>query len=200
MMSEVEFEGEEDEWRAAAVLKTLPRPPLRAWLVLLVSSVGVFLSGCSTSALIVAFPVLLVDLKMSISTLLWVLLVLLLVIGAVVPVAGKLGDVIGQRIVYLVGYYTFVIGSLGAGFVSASNHGYDLVGARVVIGLGAALLFTNSSAILTNAFAPYAKVGLGQGIFQLSAALGIVMGPLLGGAFATTNWRWLFWFNVPVGG
>jgi MFS family permease len=47
------------------------------------------------------------------------------------------------------------IGSLGAGFVSSSNQGYDLIAARVVIGFGAALLFTNSSAILTNAFAPY---------------------------------------------
>ena len=173
--------------------------PLATWLVLFVSSFGVFMASVSTSALISAFPVLLLDLSMTINTMMWVLLVLLLLIGAIVPAAGKLGDIVGQARVYQVGYWLFVIGSFGAGFVSTDNKGYDLIAARVIIGFGAALLFTNSSAILTNAFAPYNKVGLSQGIFQLSSAMGIVFGPLLGGAFATTNWRWIFWFNVPPG-
>ena len=175
------------------------RVPFSTWVVLFVSCFGVFMASVSTSALIIAFPVLLVDLSMTINTMMWVLLVLLLLIGAIVPVAGKLGDILGQARVYQVGYWLFVIGSLGAGFVSTENKGYDLIAARVIIGLGAALLFTNSSAILTNAFAPYNKVGLSQGIFQLSSAMGIVFGPLLGGAFATANWRWIFWFNVPPG-
>ena len=184
-------------------VKKAPAPtgsvPLSIWIVLFVSSFGVFMASVSTSALIIAFPVLLIDLSMTINTMMWVLLVLLLLIGAVVPAAGKLGDIIGQARVYQAGYWIFVIGCLGAGFVNTNNLGYDLVAARVVIGFGAALLFTNSSAILTNAFAPYNKVGLSQGVFQLSSAMGIVFGPLLGGAFATTNWRWIFWFNVPPG-
>ena len=137
------------------------------------------------------------ELKMTMSTTMWVLLVLLLLIGAVVPTAGKLGDILGQARVFQFGYVCFVAGSLGAGFVSS---GMDLIGARVLIGFGAALLFTNSSAILTTAFAKYGKVGLAQGLFQLSAAMGGVLGPLIGGGFATTNWRWIFWFNVPPGG
>ena len=184
-----------------AKIETAPAPtvPLSTWGVLFVSSFGVFMASVSTTALIIAFPVLLIDLSMTINTMMWVLLVLLLLIGAVVPAAGKLGDIVGQARVYQAGYWIFVIGCLGAGFVNTNNLGYDLVAARVVIGFGAALLFTNSSAILTNAFAPYNKVGLSQGVFQLSSAMGIVFGPLLGGAFATTNWRWIFWFNVPPG-
>jgi MFS family permease len=197
--------------------------PWYVWCILLISSLGVFMASVSTTALVIAFPVILVDLNMSISTMMWyehidipilifqyliiipffllrVLLVLLLMLGTVVPTAGKLGDMFGQSRVYLFGYWTFVIGSFGAGFVSSKNQGYDLIAARVVIGFGAALLFTNSSAILTNAFAPYGKVGLSQGIFQMFSAMGIVLGPVIGGGFATTNWRWIFWFNVPIGG
>lgn len=176
------------------------RPPWNVWAILFISSFGVFMASVSTSALIIAFPVLLMDLKMNINTMMWVLLVLLVVIGAVVPTAGKLGDILGQANIYKIGYWFFVIGSLGAGFVSVDRKGYDLVAARIIIGFGAALLFTNSSAILTNAFAPYNLVGLSQGIFQLSAAMGIVFGPLIGGGFAESNWRWIFWFNVPPGG
>ena len=129
----------------------------------------------------------------------WVLLVLLLLLGSIVPLAGKLGDIIGQARIYVVGYWCFVSGSLGAGFVSPENKGFDLIAARIVVGFGAALLFTNSTAILINAFAPYGKVGLSQGIFQLSSAMGIVLGPLIGGAFATSDWRWIFWFNTIPG-
>ena len=173
--------------------------PWRAWCVLVISSVGVFLASVSTSALIIAFPVVLVELNMTMSTMMWVLLVILLLMGAVVPLAGKLGDVVGQARIYTIGYWCFVAGSLGGGFVSSANKGFDLVAARVVIGLGAALLFTNSSAILTNAFAPCGKVGLSQGIMQLFSALGAILGPLIGGAFATSNWRWIFWFNTIPG-
>ena len=93
------------------------------------------MSSVSTSALIIAFPVVLIELEMTIATMMWVLLVLLLVIGAVVPTAGKLGDMIGQAAIYKVGYWLFVIGSLGAGFSSSVNKGYDLVACRVIIGI-----------------------------------------------------------------
>ena len=137
---------------------------------------------------------------MDFTIMLWILLIVLLMLGAVVPTAGKLGDMFGQSRIYLIGYWSFVIGSLAAGFSQQQNHGYDLLACRVVIGFGAALLFTNSSAILTNAFAPYGKVGLSQGVYQLFSAAGVVFGPLLGGGFAQTNWRWIFWFNAPIGG
>jgi len=158
------------------------------------------MASVSTSALVIAFPVILIDLQMSISTMMWVLLVILLMIAAVVPIAGKLGDVFGQSVLYKVGYWLFVAGSFDGGMANKIHNGNDLIGSRVIIGLGAALLFTNSSAILTNTFAPLNKVGLSQGIFQLSLAMGIVLGPLLGGGFAATNWRWIFFFNLPLGG
>lgn len=174
--------------------------PLHCWAILLISSVGVFMAAVSTSALIIAFPVIILDLQVTIATMMWILLSVLLVIGAMVGIAGKLGDVFGQAFLFKFGYATFIIGCLGGGFCTQEQKGMDLVAARVIIGFGAAFLFTNSSAILTNAFAKYNLVGLSQGVFQLSAAMGMVLGPLIGGSFAQTNWRWIFWYNVPLGG
>eukprot|EP01035_Chromulina_nebulosa_P019795 gene19795-25737_t len=158
------------------------------------------MASVSTSALVIAFPVVLIDLDMSITTMMWVLLILLLLLACVVPTAGKLGDMFGQSNIYIFGYWVFVLGSLGGGFVQKKNQGYDLIVARIVIGFGAALLFTNSSAIITNYFSPYGKVGLAQGVLQMFSAMGIVFGPLIGGGFAQTNWRWILWYNAPSGG
>ena len=183
-----------------AIEAEIPPVSLQAWVLLACASYGVFMASVSTTALIIAFTILLEELHMEMSTLMWVLLVVLLMIAACVPTAGKLGDIFGQARVFQTGYVIFVLVSLGAGFVRKEAQGKDLIACRVIIGLGAALLFTNSSAILTTTFARYNKVGLSQGIFQLCAALGIVLGPLIGGALSTPeSWRWIFWFNVPSG-
>ena len=157
------------------------------------------MANVATGALIIAFPVVLAELNMTMNIMMWVLLVMLLLLCSIVPLAGKLGDVFGQSRIYIIGYWCLVAGCLGGGFVQPAYQGYDLVVARVVIGFGAALLFTNSSAILTNAFAPCGKVGLSQGVLQIFAALGAILGPLIGGAFATTNWRWILWYNTIPG-
>lgn len=174
--------------------------PLESWIVLFISCAGVLMASISTSALVIAFPTLLEELQCTVGVMMWILLVVMLLIGGVVGIAGKLGDVFGQAILYKFGYFIFVAGNIISGCAQAGNKGYDLLAGRVVIGFGAAFLFTNSSAILTNAFAPYNKVGLSQGIYQLTLALGIVLGPLVGGAFADTDWRWIFFWNCPVGG
>lgn len=175
----------------------------RRWIVLFVSCVGVFLASVSTSALIIAFPTVIIALKTELATMMWVLLVVLLCIASVAPLAGKLGDVFGQAGLYKAGFGVFVLGSLGGGLSSVDAKGLDLIGARIAVGVGAGFLFTNSIAIVTDAFAPYNQVGLAQGVFQLCAALGTVLGPLVGGGLATAtkdSWRWIFFFNVPSGG
>ena len=183
---------------ASALMMPLDHP-WRRWIVLAISCIGVFLASVSTSALIIAFPKLIVQLETELATMMWVLLVVLLMIACVTPIAGKLGDVFGQSALYKFGYWVFLIGSLGGGLCQPANKGLDLVVARIFIGLGGAFLFTNSMAILTDAFAPFSQVGLAQGCFQLTAAMGTVLGPLVGGGLAETNWRWIFFFNLPLG-
>jgi MFS family permease len=155
-----------------------------------------------------------------------VLLSVMVVISSVVCLAGKLGDVWGQAALFSVGFLLFTVGSLLGGFSQSSQQGHDLLGYRVVIGLGASFLFTNSSAILTDAFAPFGQVGcerprrakpsgvfrrgvqaarstcfvhyrrppfhvqvgLAQGVFAVFSSLGTVLGPLIGGSLADTDW------------
>ena len=170
------------------------------WVVLAISSMGVLLASVQTSALIIAFPDLVIALNSSLTTMIWILLVVMLAIACVVPLAGRLGDLFGQAVCYSVGFAIFTLSSLLSGFATKEQEGTDLLGYRVVMGVGAAFLFTNSAAIITNSFAPFKQVGLAQGVFNLFASLGSIVGPLIGGGLAVTDWRWIFWFNVPIGG
>jgi len=137
------------------------------------------------------------DLDATIVTIIWVLLAYLLVLSAVVPVTGKLGDIFGQQLLFNCGFLLFTIASFLSGFSQKSATGYDLIAYRCLLGLGGTFLFSNSVAIITNVFAPYKQVGIAQGAFQVAFAVGSVLGPVIGGAFAVTDWRWIFWFNVP---
>ena len=85
---------------AAAPPPPPPDWPWRRWIVLAISCIGVFLASVSTSALIIAFPKLIVELNTELATMMWVLLVVLLMIACVTPIAGKLGDVFGQATLY----------------------------------------------------------------------------------------------------
>ena len=168
------------------------------WIILTIASLGATLAAVQSSALVIAFPTLLIDLRADIQTILWVLLSFMLVVASIVPVVGKLGDILGQAVLFNYGFAIFTLASFLAGFSQESVHGEDLIFYRVIMGIGATFLFTNSAAIVTNAFAPYNQVGLAQGVFQLAFATGSVLGPVIGGAFAVTNWRWIFWYNAPI--
>ena len=65
-------------------------------------------------------------------------------------------------------------------------------------GIGGAFLFANAAALVTDAF-PKAQLGLAMGTNTMVAAVGLVLGPVLGGALVAISWHWVFWFNVPLG-
>ena len=81
----------------------------------------------------------------------------------------------------------------GAGF---SASGTELILWRIVQGIGGAFLFANSAALVTDAF-PREQLGLAMGTNTMVAAVGLVLGPVLGGALVEISWHWVFWFNVP---
>ena len=64
-------------------------------------------------------------------------------------------------------------------------------------GIGATFLFANAAALVTDAF-PKAQLGLAMGTNTMVAAVGLVLGPVLGGALVAISWHWVFWFNVPL--
>jgi MFS family permease len=168
------------------------------WVALSVTTIGSLLASIQGSALIIGLPDILVSLKAEFLTVIWVLLAYLLVTTAVVPVIGRLADMVGRKNLYNAGFAIFTLGSLLAGFAQVRFHGWDLVAARIVQGLGGALLFANSAAIVTDAFR-HGRIGLGLGVNQIAIAAGFVLGPVVGGLLTAINWRWLFLVNVPLG-
>ncbi len=177
---------------------TLRRPSASPWMILSVTTLGSLLASVQGSALILSLPDVMVGLKADFLTLLWVLLGYLLTSTALVPLIGRLSDLYGRRRFYNAGFLIFTVASVLGGFTHAFFHGWDLVGVRVLQGLGGALLFANSTALVTDAFGTK-KVGMALGINQIALAAGFVLGPLVGGVLTQIDWRWVFWYNGPLG-
>jgi MFS family permease len=173
--------------------------PFARWIILALASTAGLLASIQSTALIIAFEVVQKELNATFGTLLWIILAFILVATCVVPAVGPLGEAFGKACLFKLGFILFTISALLAGLSKPKYNGNDLVGYRVVMGLGAAFLFTNSMSIVTVAFAPYGQVGLAQGVFQMAFASGAVLGPVVGGALAKVAWRWIFLYNVPAG-
>jgi EmrB/QacA subfamily drug resistance transporter len=109
--------------------------------------------------------------------------------------AGRLSDLFGRKKAYVGGFVLFSLASLGAGFAAS---GTELILWRVLQGIGGAFLFANAAALVTDAF-PREQLGVAMGTNTMVAAIGLVLGPVLGGALVAISWHWVFWFNVPFG-
>jgi EmrB/QacA subfamily drug resistance transporter len=169
-----------------------------AWIALSVTTIGALLASVQGSALVISLPNLMGDLHAQFLTIMWVLLGYLLITTALVPVVGRLADMVGRKNLYSLGFAVFTLGSLLAGLSQPGLHGWDLVLYRVIQGIGGALLFTNSTAIVTDAFR-HGRIGLGLGVNQIAFAAGFLLGPLVGGLLTSISWRWVFLVNVPIG-
>jgi EmrB/QacA subfamily drug resistance transporter len=168
------------------------------WTALSVTTVGALLGAIQGSALLIALPNILAELHATFFTIMWVLLGYLLIVTVLTPTIGRLADLWGRKRLYNGGFVVFTIGSLISGLAQPQFHGADLIAGRVVQGLGAALLITNSTVIVTDAFRK-GHVGLGLGVNQIAGAAGFLIGPIVGGLLTEWSWRWVFLFNVPIG-
>jgi EmrB/QacA subfamily drug resistance transporter len=128
----------------------------------------------------------------------WVLLSYLLILAALVPVIGRLADMLGRKKLYNLGFIIFIVGSLLCGLSQPQFHGWDLVGYRMVQGVGGALLLTNSAVIVTDAFRK-GRVGFGLGVNGIAFSAGFLLGPVVGGILTSISWRLVFLINVPIG-
>jgi EmrB/QacA subfamily drug resistance transporter len=153
------------------------------------------LATINSGTLIIALP----DLERSLGTtllqLVWVILAYMIASTVLVLTAGRLSDLFGRKKAYVGGFLLFTAASLGAGF---SADGTQLILWRILQGIGGAVLFANAPALVTDAF-PREQLGLAMGTNTMVAAVGLVIGPVLGGALVAISWHWVFWFNVPVG-
>ncbi len=163
------------------------------WWALSCTSLGMLLAATNSGTLIIALPDLERSLHASLLALVWVILAYLIAATVLVLMAGRLSDLFGRKRAYVGGFVLFALASLGAGF---SPNVTVLIIWRVLQGIGSSFLFANAAALVTDAF-PKRELGLAMGANTMVAAVGLVLGPVLGGALVDISWHWVFWFNVP---
>jgi EmrB/QacA subfamily drug resistance transporter len=165
-------------------------------VALLVVMMGVTMTGIDTSAVVLGLPVMMRDLSSDLISMIWVIMAYLLVITILGTQVGRLGDMFGRVRMYNLGFASFTFGSLLCGL---SANGPQLIGFRVVQGLGGALIYSNSGAIIADTF-PQNERGRAFGITGTGFSLGAILGILVGGALVTfLNWRYIFFINLPIG-
>jgi EmrB/QacA subfamily drug resistance transporter len=166
------------------------------WLVLVVLTTGFFMILLDTTIVNVAIPAMSVGLNATLDEILWILNAYILVYAVLLITAGRLGDLFGQRNLFAIGLAVFTLASALCGI---SQNATELIGARILQGIGGALLTPQTLAILTSIFPPERR-GAAFGVWGGVAGLATITGPTLGGAIITyIDWRWIFFINVPVG-
>lgn len=170
--------------------------PIRANLALAVIVIGVLITAVDSTIVVLALPTMMRHLHAALSTVVWIVMAYLLVITLLATQVGRLGDMFGRVRMYEVGFIIFIIGSAWCGL---STDWIILVLARVVQGIGGALVSANSGAVIADVFPPQTR-GRAYGYNSIGWNLGAILGILLGG-FITTffSWRWIFFINVPIG-
>src|SRR5690242_18635646 len=166
------------------------------WLVLVVLTTGFFMIMLDTTIVNVAIPSMSTGLNTTLDQILWVVNAYVLVYAVLLITAGRLGDLYGQRNLFAIGLFIFTVASALCGI---SQNPTELIAARILQGVGGALLTPQTLAILTSIFPPERR-GAAFGVWGGVAGLATLAGPTVGGAIITyIDWRWIFYINVPIG-
>jgi EmrB/QacA subfamily drug resistance transporter len=166
------------------------------WWTLVAVVAGVFMLVIDITIVTVALPAIGRDFHSPLSDLQWVIDAYALALAAGLLTSGSLGDLWGRRRLYVAGLLIFTAGSLLCGFASTPLF---LCIARTGQGLGGAIVFATSLALLGNAFRGRDR-GQAFGIYGAILGLAAGIGPVVGGAITSgIGWRWIFFVNVPVG-
>src|SRR6266478_1986046 len=180
----------------ARILASIVDQEHRKWWTLGAVSFGLFMIMLDNTVVNVALPSIQRSLHLKISELEWVVTGYALTFGALMLTGGKLADLYGRRLAFVVGLAIFTGSSLACGLAGSAS---VLIGARVVQGIGAALMNPATLSIITVTFPPRQR-GTAIGIWAGVSALALAIGPLIGGLIAQRiNWNWIFFINIPVG-
>jgi MFS family permease len=176
------------------------------WMALSNTTLGMLAAAINSSILLISLPAVFrgIGLKAldpgNINYLLWAIIGYMIATAVLVVAFGRLGDQFGRAKMYSLGFIIFTIASIALSLLPGQGDfaATYLIAVRIVQGVGGALIMANSTAILTDAF-PAHQRGFALGINMVAAIGGQFIGLLIGGLLADTNWRLVFWINVPFG-
>src|ERR671938_1136823 len=168
----------------------------RKWWTLAAVSVGLFMIMLDNTVVNVALPSIQQSLHVDRSELEWIVVGYALTFATFMLTGGKLADFFGRRRLFVVGLAIFTGASLACGLAGSAGF---LIGARVVQGVGSAIMNPATLGIITATFPPRQR-GTAIGIWAGTSALALAIGPLVGGLLTEKiSWNWIFFVNVPVG-
>jgi EmrB/QacA subfamily drug resistance transporter len=166
------------------------------WRALWALVIGFFMILVDATIVSVATPAIMADLGADVASVVWVTSAYLLAYAVPLLVTGRLGDRFGPKQVYSVGLVTFTLASLWCGLTGTVE---QLILARIVQGLGASMMSTQTMAVITRTF-PADQRGRAMSLWGAVAGIATLVGPILGGVLVDgLGWEWIFFVNVPVG-
>src|SRR4051795_11909767 len=169
----------------------------RRWIALILLCVAQFVVVLDASMVNVALPTIGEALKFTESDLPWVVNAYVLTFGGFLLLGGRAADLLGRRRVFMSGLVLFALASLAGGLATSSG---QLIAARAVQGLGAAILSPAALSIVTTTFRDGAERNKALGLWGAVAGSGGAAGVLLGGVLTDgLGWEWVLWVNVPIG-
>ena len=168
----------------------------RKWLILTSVSLGSLMATLDGSIVNIALPAIQTDFRIDLTTVEWVVVAYLLVVGSLLLPFGRLGEVVSFKRVYLAGFAIFTVASVCCG---ASPNELTLICFRAVQAVGAAMIMSMGPAIVARTF-PAQERGRALGLNGVSVAFGLSLGPALGGILTqAATWRAIFLINAPIG-
>jgi EmrB/QacA subfamily drug resistance transporter len=166
------------------------------WIVLLITTIGAFMSPFDGSVVTIAIPAIASSIRLGLESAVWVQLAYLLLLTVLLISAGRVADLHGRKRFYTLGFIIFTVGSV---LCALSMTDVQLVFFRALQGVGAAFILANSTAIVTDTF-PREERGKALGINTTAVYTGLMVGPVLGGVLVQNfGWRSIFFVNLPIG-
>lgn len=168
----------------------------KKWKIFFLVATSIFMSTLDSSIVNVALPYMMQDLQTDIQTIQWVVLTYLITVSSLLLTFGRLSDIRGRKLVYLLGFAVFTVGSVLCG---AAQNPKFLIVSRAFQGCGASMLMACSPAMIVDAF-PVQERGKALGMIGAVVAAGLTTGPVVGGIILEyLSWQFIFFINIPIG-